>query len=299
MNQKKELGKGLQALISNINREESANKSTKMRPEAESYVIDIDKIKPNPHQPRRNFEDEALTELATSIKTFGVIQPLTVRKTNQDEYQIISGERRYRACLMADLKQVPAYVRSANDQEVLEMALVENIQREDLNPIEIAITYSRLMEECALTQEKLSERVGKQRSTISNYIRILKLSPEIQTAVKNRTLSMGHARVIAGINDLLYQNYLFKEIIAKDLSVREAEKMAQLHQGSRQVTGKNEKEISSGIHPMIKPIEDRISAFLGTKVQINRKSDGSGQILIHFNSDQSLNDILDKFEDES
>jgi ParB family chromosome partitioning protein len=298
MNQKKELGKGLQALISNINREDSGSKIPRTRPEAESYLIDLDKIKPNPHQPRRNFEDEALAELAASIKTFGVIQPLTVRKTNQDEYQIISGERRYRACLMAGLKQVPAYVRSANDQEVLEMALVENIQREDLNPIEIAITYSRLMEECDLTQEKLSERVGKQRSTISNYVRILKLSPEIQTAVKNKTLSMGHARVIAGINDLLYQNYLFKEILAKDLSVREAEKMAQLHQGARLSNERTVKEVSSvTTHPMIKPIEDRISAFLGTKVQINRKSDGSGQILIHFKSDQSLNDILDKFED--
>lgn len=298
MNQKKELGKGLQALISNINREESTLKSAKPRPEAESFLIDIDKIKPNPQQPRRQFEDEPLAELVASIKTFGIIQPLTVRKISEGEYQIISGERRYRACLMSGLKQIPAYIRSANDQEVLEMALVENIQREDLNPIEIAITYSRLMEECALTQEKLSERVGKQRSTISNYVRILKLSPEIQNAVKNKTLSMGHARVIAGINDLLYQNYLYKEIITKDLSVREAERMAQLHQGSKQPTNNaTQKENTAGAHPMIKPIADRLSAFLGTKVEITRKSDGSGQILIRFNSDQSLNDILDKFEE--
>lgn len=297
MNQKKELGKGLQALISNINREESTLKSAKPRPEAESFLIDIDKIKPNPQQPRRQFEDEPLAELVASIKTFGIIQPLTVRKISEGEYQIISGERRYRACLMSGLKQIPAYIRSANDQEVLEMALVENIQREDLNPIEIAITYSRLMEECALTQEKLSERVGKQRSTISNYVRILKLSPEIQNAVKNKTLSMGHARVIAGINDLLYQNYLYKEIITKDLSVRDAERMAQLHQGSKQPSNATQKEITAGAHPMIKPIADRLSAFLGTKVEITRKSDGSGQILIRFNSDQSLNDILDKFEE--
>lgn len=294
MNQKQELGKGLKALISNINKEDSKQNVSNTKTETESFLIDIDKIIPNPHQPRNKFEEETLRELSSSIKTFGIIQPLTVRKMPDSKYQIISGERRYRASLLAGLKQVPAYVRTANDQEALEMALVENIQREDLSPIEIGISYSRLMEECDLTQEQLSERVGKQRSTISNYIRLLKLSPEIQNAVRDRKLSMGHARVIAGVDDLLTQTRLFKDILDRDMSVREAEKKAQLiHRQIKSPEVKTQPAPSA----MIKPIEDRLSAKLGTKVQIHRDTNGKGQIVIRFQSDQALNDILDRLEE--
>ncbi|MBK9272208.1 MAG: ParB/RepB/Spo0J family partition protein [Saprospiraceae bacterium] len=294
MSQKQELGKGLKALIANINKEDSKIKPHTAKQETESYLVDISFIQPNPHQPRNTFEAEALEELSRSILSFGIIQPLTVRKISDGMFQIISGERRFRAAQLAGLKEVPAYVRSANDQEVLEMALVENIQREDLTPIEIAISYSRLMEECNLTQDKLSERVGKQRSTISNYIRLLKLPPEIQGAIKERRISMGHARVIAGIEDLLQQTQLYRDIVEKDLSVRDAEKFAQhMHSGKR----KSVRPVSTSSHNLIKPIEDRLSAQFGSKVIVKRNDQGVGQIIIRFNSDQALNDILDRLED--
>lgn len=187
-------------------------------------LIPLQQIIANPDQPRNTFEKESLDELALSIKTYGLIQPITIRSFGKNQYQIISGERRFRAAQLEGLKEIPAYIRSANDLEVLQMALVENIQREDLSPIEIAISYQRLMEECNLTQEQLSDRVGKKRSTISNYTRLLKLPPEVQNSLKAKTLSMGHARVIAGVEDLLLQTQLYKEIQTKELSVRESEK---------------------------------------------------------------------------
>ncbi|MBK7231434.1 MAG: ParB/RepB/Spo0J family partition protein [Saprospiraceae bacterium] len=294
MSQKQELGKGLKALIANINKDDSKSTPVSIRPAAESYMVDISTIKPNPQQPRNTFEEDSIQELANSIKTFGIIQPLTVRKSADGGFQIISGERRYRASLLAGLTEVPAYIRLANDQEVLEMALVENIQREDLTPIEIAISYTRLMEECNLTQDKLADRVGKQRSTISNYVRLLKLPPEIQSSVKDRRISMGHARVIAGIEDLLIQTQLYRDILSKELSVREAEKLAQHIQSRKKISVK---PITSSQDNMIKPIEDRLSAKIGTKVQIVRNQQGLGQIIIKFNSDQALNDILDRLED--
>jgi len=294
MSQKQELGKGLKALIANINKDDSKSTSVSIRPEAASYMVDINTIKPNPQQPRNTFEEESIQELANSIKTFGIIQPLTVRKAADGGYQIISGERRYRASLLAGLTEVPAYIRLANDQEVLEMALVENIQREDLTPIEIAISYTRLMEECDLTQDKLAERVGKQRSTISNYVRLLKLPPEIQSSVKDRKITMGHARVIAGIEDLLIQTQLYRDILSKELSVREAEKLAQVIQSRKKISVK---PVTSSQDNMIKPIEDRLSAKIGSKVQIVRNQNGIGQIIIKFNSDQALNDILDRLDD--
>ncbi|HEX5626217.1 MAG TPA: ParB/RepB/Spo0J family partition protein, partial [Saprospiraceae bacterium] len=228
MSQKNELGKGLRALLSNINTE-PANKSGQTVETTVNAVnmVPIEQIHPNKQQPRHVFEEDLIQELAKSITTYGLIQPLTVRKLKEGHYQIISGERRYRASQLAGLKELPVYIRTANDNEMLEMALVENIQREDLNPMEIAISYQRLADECGFTQEQLAERVGKKRSTISNYVRLLKLPLDVQAALKNKTLTMGHARVIAGVDDLITQMQLFKDIQNKDLSVRETEKILQ------------------------------------------------------------------------
>ena len=295
MSQKQELGKGLKALLSNINKEEKKVPENFLKQETETWLIDINKIKPNPHQPRNTFEEESLDELSRSIQTYGLIQPITVRRLADQEYQIISGERRYRAALKAGIKSLPAYVRLANDQEILEMALVENIQREDLSPIEIAISYSRLMEECKLNQEQLSDRVGKKRSTISNYTRLLKLPPEIQNALRDRQLSMGHARVLAGIEDLMLQTQLYKDIQQKELSVRDAERLSHSISKTKGRKILNPKPSLQG--PLIKALEDRISGILGTKAVIQRKESGEGQIIIKFNSDQTLNDIIDRLDD--
>ncbi len=296
MSQKSELGKGLRALLSNINTETGVKNNPVSSTAINAVsVIPIAQIHPNKQQPRHVFEEELIKELADSIKTYGIIQPLTVRKTNIDEYQIISGERRYRACLLAGLQEVPVYVRTANDNEMLEMALVENIQREDLNPIEIAISYQRLSDEYKYTQEELSSRVGKKRSTISNYVRLLKLPVEIQNAIKNKSLSMGHARVIAGVDDLIQQMQLFKDIQSKELSVRDAEKILQSYTKS-----KARRPVSpppSTTQTQIKVLEDRMSAFFGSRVNINRKSNGEGQIVIKFKDDRQLNDILDRIEE--
>lgn len=296
MSQKSELGKGLRALLSNINTETGV----KTNPVSSSAintvsVIPINQIHPNKQQPRHVFEEELIKELADSIRTYGIIQPLTVRKTNIDEYQIISGERRYRASLLAGLKELPVYIRTANDNEMLELALVENIQREDLNPIEIAISYQRLSDEYQYTQEELSTRVGKKRSTISNYVRLLKLPVDIQNAIKNKVLSMGHARVIAGVDDLIQQMQLFKDIQNKELSVREAEKFLQSYsraKARRPVTPKPSNTLTE-----IKVLEDRMSAFFGYKVSIQRKATGEGQINIKFKDDRQLNDIFDRIDE--
>lgn len=296
MSQKSELGKGLRALLSNINTETGVKNNPVSSTAINAVsVIPIAQIHPNKQQPRHVFEEELIKELADSIKTYGIIQPLTVRKTNIDEYQIISGERRYRACLLAGLQEVPVYVRTANDNEMLEMALVENIQREDLNPIEIAISYQRLSDEYKYTQEELSSRVGKKRSTISNYIRLLKLPVEIQNAIKNKSLSMGHARVIAGVDDLIQQMQLFKDIQSKELSVRDAEKI--LHSYTKSKARRPVFPPPSNTQTQIKVLEDRMSAFFGSRVNINRKPNGEGQIVIKFKDDRQLNDILDRIEE--
>jgi ParB family chromosome partitioning protein len=296
MSQKSELGKGLRALLSNINTETGVKTNPVSSTAINTVsVIPVAQIHTNKLQPRHVFEEELIKELSDSIKTYGIIQPLTVRKTNIDEYQIISGERRYRASLLAGLKEIPVYVRTANDNEMLEMALVENIQREDLNPIEIAISYQRLSDEYNYTQEELSSRVGKKRSTISNYVRLLKLPVEIQNAIKNKSLSMGHARVIAGVDDLMQQMQLFKDIQTKELSVRDAEKILQSY--SRAKARKPVKPVPSATPGQIKLLEDRMSAFFGYKVHIARKQNGEGQIVIKFKDDRQLNDIFDRIED--
>ena len=226
MAQKNALGRGLGALIEDADQSERA-------PAAAINEIDIDKIEVNPFQPRKNFDEESLRELASSIREIGIIQPITVRRLNGDTYQLITGERRYKAAGLAGMETIPAYVRIAEDQNMLEMALVENIQREDLDSIEVAISYQRLIEEIGLTQENLSDRVGKKRSTISNYLRLLKLPAEIQLGIRDRLISMGHARALVNIPDPNIQLEIFQKIIKDDLSVRKVEELVRRTNNAR------------------------------------------------------------------
>lgn len=298
MKQKNELGKGLRALLSSINTENSPAVGEIQNSRINSVnMIPIQQIQPNKLQPRNAFDEELIQELAESIKTYGIIQPLTVRHLEGDHYQIISGERRYRASRIAGLTELPVYIREADDNEMLEMALVENIQREDLNPIEVAISYQRLSEECGYTQEVLADRVGKKRSTISNYVRLLKLPVEIQTALKGKSLSMGHARVIAGIDDLMVQMQLFKDIQKKEMSVRDAEKALQHYTRSKSRRPVQSGPVQVTADGQIEILEKKISMFFGYKATIQRKENGEGQIIIRFKNDQQLNDILDRLEE--
>jgi len=297
MKQKSELGKGLKALLTSINTDPVARVEAAESTAVNSVnLLPIDQLFANRHQPRHVFDEELIAELAESIKTYGIIQPLTVRQTEPGQYQVISGERRLRAAKLAGLEMLPAYIRTADDNAMLEMALVENIQREDLNPLEIAISYQRLCDECNYTQEQLAERVGKKRSTVANYIRLLKLPVEVQNALKAKTLTMGHARVIAGVDDLLVQMQLFRDIQQRDMSVRDAEKTAQAYsrkQARRPVNPKspqvNDKQIEL--------LEQRMSQFFGYKASILRKENGEGQIVIRFKNDNQLNDIFDRIDE--
>lgn len=297
MNHKNEIGKGIKALLGNIKKENTytGNDNQNIHEPASVQNIPIEWIQPNANQPRSQFDENELLELTNSIKTLGIIQPITIRKITDKEYQIISGERRFRAAKQAGLVEVPSYIRLANDHELLEMALVENIQRVDLNPMEIALTYHRLLNEFNLTHEKLSERVGKQRSTISNYIRLLKLSPEIQNAVRNNNLSMGHARVLAGVENILFQKQLFDKTLGEQLSVRALEQLS-LNYSTPNSKLENKLNKNDSNENMIRTLENKLSATLGTKVQITRKKTGEGQIIIRFKDDKSFNDVLDRFD---
>lgn len=291
------LGRGLSALLENANTDITSNKL-----EGEGKVvgavanIEISQIETNPFQPRTNFEEDALNELAGSIKEHGIIQPITVRKLGYDKYQLISGERRFRASQLAGLTSVPAYIRIANDQAMLEMALVENIQRENLDAIEVAISYKRLIDECSLTQEQLSQKVSKQRSTITNYLRLLKLPVEIQLAIRNADISMGHARALINIEDADKQLDIYNEIVLKDLSVREVEDLAR---GVKTETAGNGKQSSDKkIVKAVLSVEQQamvedLRAVFNTKVQINKEPGGKGKIVIPFKSDNDLKRILD------
>jgi ParB family chromosome partitioning protein len=293
MAKKKELGLGIRALLSNIEdgnipKEKGVKKLAKAIGE-----IAISNIIPNPNQPRVEFDANALKELSESIKIHGIIQPLTVRSLGDGNYQLISGERRFRAAKKAGLDTLPAYIRVADDQGLLEMALVENIQRKDLNALEIAISCQRLIDECSLTHKSLSGRLGKQRSTITNYLRLLKLPPQIQQALKSEELSMGHARALAGIEDPLLQLTVFRKIKSGSLSVRQTEKLiAQKGEKPAKKTNSNSAET-----PELKKIREGLSSFFGTKVVLNRNKQGKGQIVIPFNDDNELNDLLEILAD--
>ena len=297
MSKKKEqVGKGLRALLGNIESVESPKEKKALVNELSKTTteIEIENIEINPFQPRKEFDQDELLALVQSIKTLGLIQPITVRSVSEKKYQIISGERRWRASKLAGLKSIPAYVRIADDQGMLEMALVENIQRSDLNPLEVALSYQRLIDECNLQHETLAKRVGKERSTVSNYIRLLKLPPDIQSAVKAKKLSMGHARALLSIEDPTLQLQLSKKILEESLSVRNTEKLIR----EAKTPGAKIKTAPDRIeHPEIRKIKDRLSYLLGSKIDIQRSNKGKGKIVIHFNSDDQFNNIIDQIED--
>ncbi len=287
------LGKGLSALL------ENADTDVTSKTGIEGVVgsiaqISLEHIEPNPFQPRTFFEPEALAELSASIKEQGIIQPITVRKMGYDRYQIISGERRFKASKMAGMETIAAYIRVANDQGMLEMSLVENIQRQNLNPLEIALSYKRLIDECSLTQEMLSDRVGKNRSTVTNFLRLLKLQPQIQSAIRNETLSMGHARAIIGVDDVGKQLLMFREIIDKHLSVREAENLARELGNKSSITGKSKKG-KENLSLEYKKIQEVLSSHFRNRIRLQRTQKGNGKIVIPFENDEDLNRILELF----
>ncbi|MBS1764194.1 MAG: ParB/RepB/Spo0J family partition protein [Bacteroidetes bacterium] len=291
MTQKKSgLGKGLSALLDNSVPVTEPKEFTSIQP-GNITTLTVEMIEPNPFQPRNEFKEEELLNLADSIRVHGIIQPITVRKVNAERYQIISGERRFRASQLAGLKSVPVYIRVANDQSMLEMALVENIQRENLNAIEIAISYKRLIDECKLTQEDLGLRVGKDRSTVNNYLRLLKLPPQIQAALRDDKISMGHARAIINISDPMMQLKIFNDIVENDLSVRSVEEIAR---GSVK-PAKKESSISEKFLKGLefKQIQKRLEDKFETKIEVKHRKNGSGQIHFTYFSTDDLNRLLD------
>lgn len=294
MGKKRDINKGLRALLSTIEETNNPEQKTELVKELSSNIatVPVESIEANPFQPRLEFDPEELDNLVQSIQTYGLIQPITVRSLGGDKYQLISGERRWRASQEAGLTDIPAYIRVADDQGMLEMALVENIQRADLNAMEIAISYQRLMDECALTHEALSDRVGKNRSTITNYVRLLKLPPEIQRSVKNDGISMGHARALAGISDVGLQLDIFKAVTQQRLSVRATEDLIRSYDKSTS-EAKAPSPAASGLTPEVLKIKDSLSARYGTKVDIKRSAAGKGQFTFRFGSDKEFNAILD------
>lgn len=286
---KRAMGRGLGAILS-AESKASINSATDIG--AEKFVgnmveIALEDIIPNPAQPRTNFDENALKGLAESIKNLGVIQPITLRKDGE-KFEIISGERRYRASKLAGLETIPAYIRLVNDQELLEMALVENIQREDLDPIEVAITYQRLLEEIGLTQENLSQRVGKERSTITNSIRLLRLNPTVQNSIRNGEISAGHGRAIIGLEDAESQNILFRKIVEGGLNVRQTEAAANLLKNR-----KNKNKVSAVTPNFYKKAEKMLSDTLPVKVQIKTSANGKkGKIILDFKNEEELENIL-------
>ena len=283
---KKALGRGLDALldISDIQTEGSSSINE----------IDLNKIKVNPNQPRREFNPEALQELAESIKEIGIIQPITLRETAEDEYQIIAGERRFRASQMAGLKTIPAYIRTANDENVMEMALIENIQREDLNSVEIALAYQHLLDQYNLTQERLSERVGKNRATIANYLRLLKLPAEIQMGLQNKQIEMAHARALLSLSDPKLQVKMYREIVENGYSVRRVEEMVKsLTQGEAvNVGGKKLTPKRTKLPEEYNLLTQQLSGFFNAKVQLTCSPKGKGKISIPFNNEEDLERIM-------
>jgi len=285
---KQALGRGLSALLKDPENDiQTASDKNADKVVGNIVELDVDTIDVNPFQPRSNFNGDSLSELATSIKELGVIQPITVRKSGFNQYQLVSGERRLRASKMIGLTTIPAYIRIANDQESLEMALVENIQRQDLDPIEIALSYQRLIEEIQLTQERLSERVGKKRSTITNYLRLLRLDPIIQTGIRDGFLSMGHGRALVNIDKKRDQIALYEKIVSRNLSVRDTEKAAKAyHEGKSDLEATHEK--SARIPDFAKNLATELTDHLSAKVVVNTSKSGKGKIIIPFHSKEEL-----------
>lgn len=284
------LGRGLDALIS----------MDEVKTEGSSSIneIELDKISVNPNQPRREFDQAALEELSASIAEIGIIQPITLRKVSDDSYQIIAGERRYRASLLAGLKTIPAYIRTADDENVMEMALIENIQREDLNSLEIALAYQHLIEQYDLTQERLSERVGKKRTTIANYLRLLKLPAQIQVALQNKAIDMGHARALLALDNPKTQVKIYEEILQHGYSVRKVEEIVKalsegetVKSGDKKITPKRAK-----LPEEFNMLKKHLSSFFNAKVQLSCTAKGKGKISIPFSNEEDLERIMEIFD---
>ncbi|MBV6485403.1 MAG: ParB/RepB/Spo0J family partition protein [Flavobacteriales bacterium] len=295
MNKRPALGRGLGALLQNADTDiTSKSADDKGNVVGTVSTILISNIEANPFQPRTQFEKEALLELADSIKELGIIQPVTVRKLGYDKYQLISGERRFRASQIAGLDRIPAFIRIANDQEMLEMALVENIQRENLDAIEVAFSYQKLIEECNLTQEKLSERVGKKRSTVANFLRLLKLPAEIQLAIRTKEITMGHARALINLTDTKKQLAIFHKTVKEGLSVRQVEELVQDKKAeSADKVAQFKKGKSASLTFSQQKIKEDLASFLKTDVQLQTNSKGKGKIVIPFSSEEQLERVIE------
>ena len=287
-NKKRGLGRGLDAILQSPETDITSSDISGYYVAGAVAELNIDFIEANPFQPRTDFDETALNELAESIKIQGVIQPVTVRKMGRDKYQLISGERRLRASKMAGLKTIPVFIRVANDEQMLEMALIENTHREGLNAIEIALSYQRLIEECNITQEQLSEKVGKDRSTVTNFLRLLKLPPEVQVALRDGFISMSQARAIINIEDKAKQLVILKEIIDKDLSVRQVEELVR-SLNTKNIKTKKQKDVLP--EAFIFTV-DSLSKSLNTKVKINRNSKGKGSLTIDFKNDEDFERLI-------
>jgi ParB family chromosome partitioning protein len=288
------LGKGIRSLLQSI---DSDLKTTagQLKPQAVEEVtgvirLPLENIETNPKQPRRDFDEVALQELSQSIRLHDIIQPVTVSRLHGNKYRLISGERRLRAAKLAGLKDIPAYIRQANDQELLELALLENLQREDLNAVEISLSYKRMMEELDYTQEQVAERMGKDRSTVTNYLRLLKLPPDIQVAVRNGEISMGHARALINVDTIDKQLYIFDEIKSKGLSVRQTENLVRALYKEKE----GKKTVAPALPESFRKVEDKLASHFSTRVKLKHSKNGSGQITFDYYSLEELNKLLDQ-----
>ena len=294
---KEALGQGIRSLLKGIDSDLKTG-SGALKPAVIDNVtgisrIPLEQVDSNPKQPRRDFDEQTLHELAESIKIHDIIQPITVSKLSSGKYRLISGERRLRAAKMAGLKDIPAYLRHANDSELLELALLENLQREDLNAMEVALSYKRMMEELDYTQEQVAERMGKDRSTVANFIRLLKLPPDIQLAVRNGLLSMGHARALINVDTVDKQLFIYKEIKEKGLSVRQTEELVR---NIYKQSGAVKKVSKNSLPPAYQKIEDNLATYFSTRVKLKHSRNGNGQIIIDYYSQDELTKILQQMD---
>jgi ParB family chromosome partitioning protein len=294
---KEALGQGIRSLLQGIDSDLKTGAGA-LKPAVIDNVtgisrIPVDQVDSNPKQPRRDFDEQTLNELAESIKIHDIIQPITVSKLPSGKYRLISGERRLRAAKIAGLKDIPAYLRHANDSELLELALIENLQREDLNAMEVALSYKRMMEELDYTQELVAERMGKDRSTVANFIRLLKLPPDIQLAVRNGLLSMGHARALINVDTIDKQLFIYKEIKEKGLSVRQTEELVR---NIYKESGAVKKPSKNSLAPAYQKIEDNLATYFSTRVKLKHSRNGNGQIIIDYYSQDELTKILQQMD---
>lgn len=287
------LGKGIRSLLQSIDTDikspQGQLKQAVVEHMTHSMGIKVQDIQPNPKQPRHDFDEAALNELAQSIKLHGIVQPVTVSQLTNGKYRLIAGERRWRAAQLAGLTEIPAYIRQANDQQLLELALLENLQREDLNAVEVALSYKRMMDELNYSQEQVAERMGKDRSTVANFIRLLKLPPDIQLAVRNNKITMGHARALVNVGTVDQQLYIFREILNKELSVRQTEALVRNLYKQPAAVKNPSKTTSDG---PLKRIQDKLASHFSTRVHLHQNPKGDGAITLEFYSTEELNKIL-------